>query len=190
MKQSFYRQASCNLRETGLMTARSISRIVLFVLIGGSAFAQTAMQADNPSIEVILDRVAAIHGAAGVFAVAGYRMGERALHDLEAHRGSFALDVTHRTPLQVQYSCVADGWQAATGVSAGKLNLHIVEVPAKDTETLIRNRQTGKALVFRLRKEFLAKYLNAPQGRQKDAGRQVAGLPDDQIFTVSVESHR
>jgi hypothetical protein len=68
------------------------------------------------------------------------------------------------------------------------LNLHIVEVPAQDAETVIRNRQTGKALVFRLRKEFLAKYLNVPQEKQKDAGRAVAGLADDQIFIVSADS--
>jgi formylmethanofuran dehydrogenase subunit E len=116
-------------------------------------------------------------------------MGERALHDLNVNRGSFALDVTHRTPSQVQYSCVADDWQAATGGSAGKLNLHIAEVPAQDTEIVIRDRQTGKALVLWLRKEFLAQYLNIPQEKQKDAGREVAGLADDQIFTVSVESH-
>lgn len=73
------------------------------------------------SVDETLSRVATIHGAADVFAVAGYRMGERALHDLSAQRGNFALDVTHRTPLEVQYSCIADGWQAATGVSAGKL---------------------------------------------------------------------
>lgn len=159
-----------------------------FSLLSRSGLAQTSSKGGMPSVDVILDRVAAIHGAAGVFAVAGYRMGERALHDLRADRGSFVLDVTHRTPLQVQYSCVADGWQAATGVSAGKLNLHIVEVPAKDTETVIRNRQTGKALVFRLRKEFLAKYLDVPQEKQKAAGREVAGLADDQIFTISINN--
>jgi hypothetical protein len=63
---------------------------------------------------VLLARVASIHGVAGVFAVAGYRMGERALHDLGEQRGSFAIDVTYRTPLKVQYSCIADGRQAAT----------------------------------------------------------------------------
>ncbi|HTU45393.1 MAG TPA: FmdE family protein [Bryobacteraceae bacterium] len=136
------------------------------------------------ALQTILDRVAAIHGAAGVFAVAGYRMGERALRDLGADRGSFSLDVTNRTPLQVQYSCIADGWQAATGVSAGKLSLHIVETTPRDTETIVRNKATGQYLVFRLRGEFLTKYLDVPEEKQKAAGREVAGLPDDQIFTV------
>jgi formylmethanofuran dehydrogenase subunit E len=144
--------------------------------------------AENPAVPVdeILTRVAAIHGAPGVFAVAGYRMGERALHDLSVQRGSFALDVTHRTPLKVQYSCVADGWQAATGVSAGKLNLHIVETSPEGTETIVRDKKTGKALLFRLRASFLSKYLDIPQDRQAAAGREVAVLPDDQIFSESV----
>lgn len=123
-------------------------------------------------------------------AVAGYRMGERALRELGAQRGSFALDVIHKGPLQVQYSCVADGWQAATGVSAGKLNLHIVEVPINDTETLIQNKKTGESLVFRLRREFLGKYLNVPKEKQAQAGREVAGLADDQIFTISAASSK
>jgi formylmethanofuran dehydrogenase subunit E len=149
------------------------------------SFGQQASLDSSSALQGVLDRVASIHGAAGVFAVAGYRMGERALHELGADRGSFALDVTHRTPLQVQYSCIADGWQAATGVSAGKLNLHIVKVSPQNTETIVRNKKTGQALVFRLRNEFLAKYLNVPEERQTAAGREVAALPDDQIFRVS-----
>jgi formylmethanofuran dehydrogenase subunit E len=136
-------------------------------------------------VEVTLERVAAIHGAAGPFAVAGYRMGEAALHELGTNRGSFSLDVTHRTPMRVQFSCIADGWQAATGVSAGKLNLHLVEVRPENTETIILDKKTGKTLVFRLRKQFLQKYLDLPEKKQKEAGREVAELPDDQIFTVS-----
>jgi formylmethanofuran dehydrogenase subunit E len=143
------------------------------------------VQGQVVTTEQMLSQVAAIHGAAGVFAVAGYRMGQRALHDLAIPRGSFALDVTHRTPLEVQYSCVADGWQAATGVSAGKLNLHIVEVSPEQTQTLIRDKKSGRALLFRLRTEFLKKYLNTPPDKQVAAGREVADLPDDQIFTES-----
>src|SRR3954447_14031898 len=68
-----------------------------------------------------LARVREIHGASGPWAVVGYRMGERALKDLGLHRHSFSLMVVHRCPAQVQYSCVADGLQAATGASPGKL---------------------------------------------------------------------
>lgn len=80
--------------------------VLSLLMMFGPGLVSTEAQAS--SVEETLTRVAAIHGAAGVFAVAGYRMGERALHDLSVPRGSFALDVTHRTPLKVQYSCIAD----------------------------------------------------------------------------------
>lgn len=102
----------------------------------------------------VLDRVAECHGSAGVFAVVGYSMGQRALHELGEARGSFDLEVTHRTPMKVQYSCVADGVQASTGVSAGKLNLDLVEAPVSEFETIFRDRKTGKQLVFRIRPPF------------------------------------
>ena len=130
----------------------------------------------------VLVRVAAIHGNPGVFAVAGYRMGERALRELGLERGSFALLVTHHTPLKVQYSCVADGWQAATGVSAGKLNLVVVE--ADQVETVVEDRKTGRRLGFRLQPEFVRRFLNTPMAEQAKVARQVAELPDDEIFQM------
>jgi len=131
----------------------------------------------------MLKVVTEFHGHAGVFAVAGYRMGERALRDLGERRGSFDLDVTHKTPLQVQYSCVADGWQAATGVSAGKLSLHIVEAPVSGFETVVQDRRTGQRLVFRIRPEFLKRFLDIPYDRQAAAAERVARMPEEQIFT-------
>ncbi len=144
----------------------------------------SAQQPAPPQVESMLASVAAIHGAAGVFAVAGYRMGDRALRELHQPRGSFALDVTHKTPLEVQYSCVADGWQAATGVSSGKLNLHIVQGSPDELATTVKDRKSGAVLVFRLRPEFLKKYLNLPYDQQAKAAHDVAALPDDKIFTV------
>jgi formylmethanofuran dehydrogenase subunit E len=139
-------------------------------------------------VEAALKEVAAIHGAAGVFAVAGYRMGERALRDLGTPRGSFALEVVHKTPMQVQYSCIADGLQAATGTSAGKLNLRIVEAPAAGLETIVRNRKTGQELIFHLEPDFLRRYLNLPNDQQPGAGRTVAALPESEIFTVEARA--
>ncbi len=141
-----------------------------------------------PATDQLLKEVAAIHGAAGVFAVAGYRMGERALKELGLPRGSFSIDVVHHTPMEVQWSCVADGLQASTGVSAGKLNLKLVEAAKSQAETVVTNRKTGKQIVFRMQPEFLKRYLDIPQERQPAAGREVAGLPESKIFTVELRS--
>lgn len=145
---------------------------------------QTPASQLQVGVDATLQRVAQFHGAAGVFAVSGYRMGQRALRELKEPRGSFALDVTHETPLQVQYSCIADGWQASTGVSAGKLNLHIVQVAPDDLRTIIKDRKTGEELVFRLQPEFLRTYLNLPPDQQAKEARRVAVMPDERIFTV------
>ncbi len=135
--------------------------------------------------EAALAKVAAIHGAAGPFAVIGYRIGVRALAMLGASYGSFDLDVVHRTPLEVQYSCIADGVQAATGVSIGKLNLRIQESTVAHMETIVRNKATGKEVVFRLKPEAISRFLNLPHDQLEPAGRQVMSLSDDQLFFVA-----
>ena len=83
----------------------------------------------GPAVAACLARVKEVHGAAGPWAVAGYRIGERALKELGLPRHSHKLEVVHRCPMQVQYSCMADGLSAATGASPGKLNLRLEESP-------------------------------------------------------------
>lgn len=166
-----------------------LGRLPIVWALAGVLVAQVH-ESPAASSSTILAKVADIHGAAGVFAVAGYRIGERALAILEEPRGSFALDVTHKTPLEVQWSCVADGVQASTGVSAGKLNLHIVPVPKSDFETVIHDKHSGKEIVFRLQPSFLAKYLDTPRERQPQAANEVLALADDQIFTFRITESR
>jgi formylmethanofuran dehydrogenase subunit E len=132
-----------------------------------------------------LTRVKEIHGAAGAWAVAGYRMGDRACKDLGLPRHSFSLLVVHRAPALVQYSCIADGLQAATGTSPGKLNLKVEEVPIEQLSTTVEDRKTGRRLTFTLRPEFIKSIKDLPHGRAVEEGKRVANLPDDEIFTVS-----
>ncbi len=131
-----------------------------------------------------LDRVKAIHGGAGPWAVVGYRIGERALHDLDLPRQSFALLVVHRSPAEVQYSCVADGLQAATGASAGKLNLKLETVKAEQLETVVEDRRSGRRLRFRIKPALVDSILNIPMAGNEAASARVMKLNDDQIFTV------
>jgi formylmethanofuran dehydrogenase subunit E len=148
------------------------------------------MAADHPApdaaeIADCLTRVREIHGAAGAWAVAGFRIGDRALKDLSLPRHSFSLLVVHHAPAQVQYSCIADGLQAATGASAGKLNLKVEEVPLEQLSTTVEDRKTGRRLTFTLRPEFIRSIKDLPGGRAVEEGKRVASLPDDQIFVVT-----
>jgi len=93
--------------------------LLILAGIGESVLAQQS----NSSTDVTLKAVVSIHGMAGPFAVAGYRMGSRALRELNLQRGDFALDVVDESPAKVQWICVVPGVQEATGASLGKLNL-------------------------------------------------------------------
>ena len=138
----------------------------------------------GPAVAACLARVKEVHGAAGPWAVAGYRMGERALKDLGLPRQSHELEVVHRCPAEVQYSCIADGLQAATGASPGKLNLRIEEGQrARTCRTVIRDKKSGRTLTFTLKPEFARSISNLPMDRLEAEGRRVAALPDDAIFS-------
>ncbi len=146
--------------------------------------AQMPAAASNLNSAPALDQIAYVHGGAGPFAVAGYRMGERALKEMNLPRGTFTLDVVHKTPSEVQFSCIADGVQAATGVSVGKLNLKLEPATPQEVETVIRDRKSGKTFVFHLNPDFTKRYLNLPHEKLRAAGEEVLALPDDQIFSL------
>jgi formylmethanofuran dehydrogenase subunit E len=139
----------------------------------------------GPAVAACLARVKEAHGAAGPWAVAGYRIGERALKDLGLPRHSHDLEVVHRCPLQVQYSCMADGRSAATGASPGKLNLRIEETPTAGLKTLVHDRERNRSLTFTLKTEFVKAIADIPFDRLEVEGRKVASLPDSSIFSVS-----
>ncbi len=134
-----------------------------------------------------LTRVKEVHGATGPWAVAGYRIGERALKDLGLPRQSHALEVVHRCPAEVQYSCIADGVQAATGASPGKLNLRLEQASREDLRTVIRDKKSGRTLTFTIKPDFARSIKDRPHEQLEAEGRRVATLPDDVIFRV-VES--
>ena len=167
-------------------------------VLGGKKFTHTRYKATlnlNPAlgddsgaaIEAGLARVREVHGGTGPWAVAGYRIGERALKELGLPRHDFGLRVVHRAPAEVQYSCVADGLMAATGASPGKLNLRVEVAPVERLATTVEDRRSGRRLTFTLRPEFVRSSLGLPPDRLEAEGRRVMALPDEAIFAV-VES--
>ena len=151
----------------------------------------TAASAKSPRVEnqEQFNSVRNIHGLAGPFAVAGYRIGVRAIRDLSLLRGSFGMMISHEAPPQVQWSCVVDGLQAATGASLGKLNLELKQVADDDAvRSVVTDRETGAALEFRFADNFLKRFYNVPVADLETAGRLVLTMKDDEIFTVKVLS--
>ncbi|MEW5851237.1 MAG: FmdE family protein [Myxococcota bacterium] len=144
--------------------------------------APASQPASRPAHEDALSDVARIHGGTGPWVVAGHRMGTYALRQLNLGRYSHELEVVHHSPRQVQYSCIADGAAAATGASAGKLNLVLLESAPSETATTYRNRTTGKALTLRPTAAFEARFKDLPREQLAEAGQRVMTLPDRDIF--------
>lgn len=132
--------------------------------------------------EKALDDVAAIHGAPGPWAVAGYRMGEHALAKLGLSRGSFDLEVVHHTPHAVKFSCIADGAQASTGASAGKLNLSLVDADEAHVATTYRRKSTGQSITLRPTATFAERFADFARDQARILGKQVLELPAAEVF--------
>src|SRR5579883_683242 len=179
---------ACAISLLGRFSAISASRESFVIVFGTCAILCLAVSVSAQMTaslkDSVLEQIAFIHGGTGPFAVAGYRIGERALKELNLPRESFSLEVVHKTPEEVQWSCISDGVQAATGASPGKLNLRIQKAPKDSVETIIRNRKTGQGFVFRLSPDFVKRYLDLPHEKLAEAGKEVLSLRDDQIFAM------
>ena len=140
------------------------------------------LSADN---EATLAAIRAVHGGAGPWVVAGYRMGQLALAKLGLPRGSFDLEVVHRSPREVQFSCIADGAAAATGASLGRLNLSLEPAAPADTRTTFRNKQTGASVTLEITSTFAQRFADVPRAQLAAAGIEVLQLRDEEIFRES-----
>lgn len=160
--------------------------LFLTTLVSAQHLEQHPAPAGAQTTNEILQKVAAVHGQAGPFAVAGHRMGERALRELDAHHGEFSLNVTHESPAEMQWSCIADGLQASTGVSVGKLNLRHRVVPQNRMRSIVRDRDGGKEIILKLKPEFIRRFLNTQMEKLPEAGKEVMALNDDEIFEVVI----
>jgi formylmethanofuran dehydrogenase subunit E len=145
-------------------------------------FGSVALAADP--IDARLDAIAAIHGEAGPWAAAGYRMAAYAMEKLGVTAGKGDLTVEHHSPRAVQFACVADGAQAATKASVGKMSLSWAEVPADKMETVFTRPSTGMRLVLRPSRRFMDVFLNTPREKARENAKKVLSLPDADVFEV------
>jgi formylmethanofuran dehydrogenase subunit E len=142
----------------------------------------------DAEIETALSEIRAIHGGAGPWVAAGYRMGDRALAELSLPRHSFRLEVVHHTPSAFQYSCMIDGLQASTGASLGKLNLRRESATSETVYSTVTDREAGRTLTFRLTASFVKTFLDVPPDELEEAARRVLSLSDSEIFAMSEDN--
>jgi formylmethanofuran dehydrogenase subunit E len=146
--------------------------VVLSALAGGP---------DKAAAEC-LDRVREYHGAIDPWAVAGCRIGRRALQELGLPRHSGRLRVVWRCPAVSPYAAVADGLQAATGASPGKLTLKLEPAPLARMAAVVQDRKTGRTLTFTLLPAFVQALIAAGKDKREAQGRRAAALAEGEIF--------
>lgn len=139
--------------------------------------------------DAALATIRGVHGGAGPWVVAGYRMGVFALARLGLPRGSFDLEVIHHAPREVQFSCIADGAAAATGASLGRLNLSLEAATPAETRTTYRNKQSGASVTLEITPGFAQRYADIPRAQLSAVGIAVLQLRDEEIFRES-QTHR
>ncbi len=132
-----------------------------------------------------LQTIRAFHGRIDPGAVAGYRIGRRALAELGLAAGAEELVAVQRAARLPQLTAMLDGIQAATGATMGRLNLRLEESDAKHVETVFANRATGRSVAFHLLPECL-EIVRAPGGTEvEERALKLATMTDDELFEIS-----
>lgn len=130
-----------------------------------------------------LQSIRAFHGRIDAGAVAGYRIGRRALTELGLAAGAEELLAVHRARPEPQFAAMLDGLQVATGATIGRLNLRMEETDG-GVETIVTNRATGRSLVFQLTPDCLAT-MRSPEGAEAEAlALRLSTLQDSDLFEI------
>ena len=126
--------------------------------------------------------IAAVHGTADAFAVAGYRMARAALLRLHMRPGDADLALTYRAPRERPYASTLDGIFAGAGVSLGHLELSVIDGAPEDIEIKFRRNSTKEEVAFSLLPQFVVQFVATPELRRLDAGQHVLRMKDEEIF--------
>lgn len=135
-----------------------------------------------------LRAIRAAHGALDPWAVAGYRMGHRALTELQVCRGSADLRVVQRMPVEAPRGAVADGIRAATGASPVWLDIDPEAAPAEALQTVFTNQATGGSVVMNLRDGFVSVLAGVPSAEREASALISSTLTDEEMFETAPAS--
>ncbi len=134
-----------------------------------------------------LQMLRAIHGRTDPWAVAGFLMGERALIELRLPYNSPEFLAVQHGPIEQPYAAMLDGIQAATGATAGKLNLKLKPGPLEGLRCEFLHMATGEGVVYRLTDEMLERLRDAQEeGPDRLAVRMMA-MPPEEVFHAGAD---
>lgn len=134
------------------------------------------------STQSAIQSIKAIHGELTPWAVAGYRVGRRALRDLALPRGSDRLVVVHRAPFDLPYTAFVDGLQAATGATLGRGNLRLTEAALSEFVCEFTDQSAVRSLRYGLNESLM----NAMNGKTPDdeegLALRILTMPDEDVL--------
>ena len=172
---------------------RSILVLWSFVAFLGAAFPKTSMDASAaetaPSVQQWVDWGSVVHGGFGSHIALGIRIGQDAMHRLQAQRRELIVSVTpgNKAPC----ACVADGITVATSASSGQGSMK-VQAPAEDSSFLaivkIHKRQGGPRITYFIPASAASLLSEMNSGQvPENRYRLVMATPQDQLYTVEVQ---
>ncbi|MBK8269067.1 MAG: hypothetical protein IPK83_12470 [Planctomycetes bacterium] len=112
-------------------------------------------------------------------------MGKRGLKELDLMPGDPRLLAIHRTPFEQPFTIIADGIQASTRATLGRLSLLIAKVDRTDLRTEFIDRAGGGGVEFRISPKLLDE-LMAPDASDDPGTLAIRILiqRDDELFAV------
>ena len=134
--------------------------------------------------------VRSIHGDLDPAAVLGYRMGRRALQEMNLSGGAANLEATIWAPAASPMMAILDGVQAATSVSYGRENLRLEQTPSPDdTQAVFTDRSTNGRVICAVRRD--AELVEAlTNGKDAKARREnalwLATRSDADLFDITL----
>ncbi|MGB4115092.1 MAG: FmdE family protein [Polaromonas sp.] len=130
-----------------------------------------------------------VHGGFGSHIALGIRIGQDALHRLNAKRREVDVSVTEGK--NAPCACVADGLVVATSASPGQKTL-TVNAKSQDAAYLavieVKNRATGATATYRVPSSMIETLAKMNPGKSaKQRFEAVFAMPQSQLFEVSTK---
>jgi len=118
--------------------------------------------------------------------VLGWRMGKAALRELNSQWGQHELDVICYIPLQMPYSCLADGLIVGTGNSLGRLDIHLGEVMTMaDIHVSVRRKDgIGPVLILKPDQKYLESIRHQPDDQLHALSLKCSEMDERDLFTI------
>ncbi len=130
--------------------------------------------------------IKAVHGELTPWAVIGYRMGRAALETLSLPRGDGRLLSVYHVPSALPYVSAADGIQAATGATIGRLTLRLELADLVELRCEFTDRQRGHQVVCRPNEALMERLGATPDKLGETDAMEMLTLPDAALFEIRV----